>query len=441
MRPAATPPSTIPTCAASGSRSPRSTPRSATSRATSPRSAPVSSRPARWAAGWWPSPSWPSPATRRRTCCSSRPSSRPISGRWPTWRTDSAGLTAVVGFVDKRDDIFNAAAVLHDGALAGIYHKQYLPNYGVFDENRYFQAGTEAPVFELGETSFAVNICEDIWYPTGPDHAAGPGRRRAGGDHQRLAVPRRQGHQPRADAHHPRGRRPRVPGLRQHGGRPGRAGLRRRQPDRQRARRAGGPRAGRSRRTSSSPTSTSTPSSTRACTTRGGARRSCGPPRRSRRIALPAPSADGARRRWRRARRSPLPPVDEVYEALVLGTRDYVRKNGFKHVVIGLSGGIDSALVAAIAVDALGTENVIGVTMPSPYSSAGTRGDAGASGARTSASTSRRCRSRRVFKALSSGRWPRRSRGSRRTWPRRTSRPASAARCSWRSPTSSAGWC
>src|SRR5215831_21231764 len=74
----------------------------------------------------------------------------------------SRGLTAFVGFVDRRDDIFNAAAVLHDGTLAGIYHKQYLPNYGVFDENRYFQAGTEAPVFVQGETSFAVNICEDI---------------------------------------------------------------------------------------------------------------------------------------------------------------------------------------------------------------------------------------------------------------------------------------
>src|SRR5882724_2333736 len=80
----------------------------------------------------------------------------------------SRGLTVVVGFVDKRDDIFNAAAILHDGACAGVYHKQYLPNYGVFDENRYFQAGTEAPVFAVGETSFAVNICEDIWYPTGP---------------------------------------------------------------------------------------------------------------------------------------------------------------------------------------------------------------------------------------------------------------------------------
>ena len=83
----------------------------------------------------------------------------------------SRGLTAIVGFVDKRDDIFNAAAVLHDGRRAGVYHKQYLPNYGVFDENRYFQAGTYAPVFALGETLIAANICEDIWYPTGPTTA------------------------------------------------------------------------------------------------------------------------------------------------------------------------------------------------------------------------------------------------------------------------------
>jgi NAD+ synthase (glutamine-hydrolysing) len=80
----------------------------------------------------------------------------------------AGGLTAVVGFVDKRDDIFNAAAIIHDGAVAAVYHKQYLPNYGVFDENRYFQAGTEAPVCTLGDATFAVNICEDIWYPTGP---------------------------------------------------------------------------------------------------------------------------------------------------------------------------------------------------------------------------------------------------------------------------------
>ncbi len=60
------------------------------------------------------------------------------------------GLTAIVGFVDRRQDLFNAAAVIHDGALAGVYHKQFLPNYGVFDENRYFQAGREASVFSIG---------------------------------------------------------------------------------------------------------------------------------------------------------------------------------------------------------------------------------------------------------------------------------------------------
>src|SRR5215472_4897652 len=62
----------------------------------------------------------------------------------------SQGLTVILGFVDKRDDIFNAAAILHDGVHAGTYHKQYLPNYGVFDENRYFQSGTESPVFAFG---------------------------------------------------------------------------------------------------------------------------------------------------------------------------------------------------------------------------------------------------------------------------------------------------
>src|SRR5262249_61346993 len=78
----------------------------------------------------------------------------------------------MVGFVDRRDDIMNAAAVIHDRRLAGVYHKQYLPNYGVFDENRYFQAGTETPVFALGEGpaagAVAGNICADILNPTRP---------------------------------------------------------------------------------------------------------------------------------------------------------------------------------------------------------------------------------------------------------------------------------
>src|SRR3990172_2456443 len=81
------------------------------------------------------------------------------------------GIALVVGFVDEEDDIYNAAAVIHDGRLAGVYHKQFLPNYGVFDENRYFQVGTEAPVFEVAGARVGVNVCEDIWYPDGPHRA------------------------------------------------------------------------------------------------------------------------------------------------------------------------------------------------------------------------------------------------------------------------------
>src|SRR5438093_808223 len=114
------------------------------------------------------------------------------------------GLTAVVGFVDKRQDLFNAAAVIHDGALAGVYHKQYLPNYGVFDENRYFQAGREASVFSFGQTCVAVNVCEDLWYPTGPTTPPALGAAAAGaGADGRAAAARRRG-LPGARARHPR---------------------------------------------------------------------------------------------------------------------------------------------------------------------------------------------------------------------------------------------
>ena len=77
-------------------------------------------------------------------------------------------MTVVVGTVDRDADLYNAAAVLHDGALAGVYRKRYLPNYGVFDENRYFMPATRNPVFSRGRSVLGVNICEDIWYPGGP---------------------------------------------------------------------------------------------------------------------------------------------------------------------------------------------------------------------------------------------------------------------------------
>jgi len=287
----------------------------------------------------------------------------------------SRGLTVIVGFVDKRDDIFNAAAVLHDGARAGVYHKQYLPNYGVFDENRYFQAGKDASVFTVGDTTFAVNICEDIWYPTGPTtlqalagaqlivtingspyHAGKAHARermvatRAADDVVCLAFVNMVGGQDelvfdgasiivneRGECV-ARGRQFEedlvVADLDLD------AVFRARLRDSRRRKEKLGTRESVTRVTLS---------------------------------PLPSPE-----------RLPPLPvrevlalePVSEVFRALVTGTRDYVTKNGFKHVVVGLSGGVDSSLVAAIAVEALGKENVTGVTMPSPYSSAGTKRDA-----------------------------------------------------------------
>ncbi len=286
----------------------------------------------------------------------------------------SRGLTAVVGFVDKRDDIYNAAAILHDGRRAGVYHKQYLPNYGVFDENRYFQAGTEAPVFALGETVLAANICEDIWYPTGPTTA----QALAGAE---LVIT--------------------INGSPYHAGK------------------------GHFREKMLATRATDDLVCLAYVNTVGGQdelvfdgqsmifneKGECLARGKAFEEDLVVADVDldavfrtrlhDSRRRKEKLRfaervprielqpiapsEKPVPParevepldaVEEIYRALVLGTRDYVRKNGFRRVVIGLSGGIDSSLVAAIACDALGAPNVAGVTMPSPYSSRGTRGDA-----------------------------------------------------------------
>jgi NAD+ synthase (glutamine-hydrolysing) len=288
----------------------------------------------------------------------------------------STGIITVVGFVDRRDDIMNAAAVCHDGAVAGVYHKQYLPNYGVFDENRYFQAGVDTPVFELGEGGpvLAVNICEDIWYPTGPMTAqslagaelvvsinsspyhVGKVRFREkmlatrAADHVAyLAFVNLVGGQDelvfdgQSMIFDPAGDRLAL-------GRAFEEDLVVADVDLDAAFRA---RLRDSRR-------------------RKDKRGATAPVRRI--VLAPLPERT----------RPPLPAgatdfLDrdaEVYAALVTGTRDYVRKNGFRRVVLGLSGGIDSALTAAIAVDALGREGVVGVSMPSPFSSAATRADA-----------------------------------------------------------------
>jgi len=291
------------------------------------------------------------------------------------------GLTLIVGFVDRKEDIYNAAAIIHNKRLVDVYHKRYLPNYGVFDENRYFQSGFRSPVYKLGRVIFGVNVCEDIWYPGDPTreqallgdaqiiinissspyfvskvksrermlsvrasdysvivvfcnliggqdelvfdgHSVVIGEQgdiisRASGFKEELLVADvSPGRVFRSSLHDPRKRKEKQALLHES--------------------------------------------------------------KQAEIIEI----AEEEPLRNSRPRIAPkveeiLRPEEEVFCALVLGTRDYVTKNGFKKVVMGLSGGIDSSLVAVIAVEALGKENVIGVSMPSRYTSSGSIADAG----------------------------------------------------------------
>jgi NAD+ synthase (glutamine-hydrolysing) len=282
----------------------------------------------------------------------------------------TSSIAVLVGFVDKKEDIFNAAALLHNRKIVDSYYKTFLPNYGVFDEDRYFKAGTENFIFTLESIPIGPSICEDLWYPgdpirtqalyggaelivnisSSPYHAGKSAFREkmistrasdnlaivaycnlVGGQDELvfdggsvifdqkgdLIVRGKQFEEDlvladldmesvfRMRLHDPRIRRERF----------------------------------------------------------------SEEEKSLKKIELPD--------RGLRPRKPPIPkrdnkPLDrfaEIYAALVLGTGDYVRKNGFQRVLIGLSGGIDSALTAAIAVDALGKKGVVGVAMPSQFSS------------------------------------------------------------------------
>ena len=287
-----------------------------------------------------------------------------------------AGITAVVGFVDARTDIYNAAAVIHDGRIAGVYHKRFLPNYGVFDEDRYFQAGEEAPIFSLGEIVFGVNICEDVWYPTGPAVA----QVRAGADLilNLNASPYHRGKKQIREAMlatRAADNAAVVAYTNMVGGQDelvfdGNAMVF----DAEGHLIAEGPQF---------------EEDLLVVDLDLGAvfrRRLHDPRRRKERFGLADDAVPTPRIMLERSR-PPSPPLParvghqldataEVYAALVLGTRDYVRKNGFRGALIALSGGIDSSLVAVVAADALGPENVVGVSMPSRFSSAGSKDDA-----------------------------------------------------------------
>jgi len=279
-------------------------------------------------------------------------------------------ITAVVGHADYLEgNVYNAASVFHDRELAATYHKIELPNYGVFDEKRYFTRGSRAVVFELNRVRFFLTICEDIWIEGGFQEMAV----QAAGADIVINISASPFHAGKLDM--------RL----QRTGRFARAGeaffcfnnL------------IGGqdelvfdggsfvmdPRGEVIAR---APRFRESVLVSDIEIAEPDAAEGKGPADATNLLSVHLESHED------HPRVELSPPVtetydrlDEIYQALVLGTRDYVAKNGFRKVVIGLSGGIDSALTAVIAVDALGPQNVVGVTMPSPYTSGETLGDAG----------------------------------------------------------------
>jgi NAD+ synthase (glutamine-hydrolysing) len=278
------------------------------------------------------------------------------------------GLTAIVGCIHAADDLYNAAAVLHDGKLLGYQYKQYLPNYGVFDENRYFGRGQQKQVFQRNGTVFGVSVCEDIWYPGGPAEgqagfggaellinlSASPYHLRKGAVRERMISARASDNSAFIVYCNLVGGQDELifDGQSLICGPQGELIARGQQfaedlvvadLDFSRVFRA----------------RLSDPRRRKHYTTTGADYS---------RVALPElPITTQAT--IIPTLSTPLDRLPEIYQALVLGTRDYVLKNGFKKVVLGLSGGIDSALTAIIAADALGAANVTGVAMPTRYSS------------------------------------------------------------------------
>ena len=304
------------------------------------------------------------------------------------------GMTVVVGTVDRDFDLYNAAAVLHDAQWAGVYRKRYLPNYGVFDENRYFMPGQTSPVFVRSGLVIGVNICEDIWYPGGPveEQVLRGGAEviinlSASPYHAGKAMLRRRMLSTRAADNLALVCYVNLVGAQDEivydGGslivdEQGRVVAEARMFEEDLVvadvdldsvfnARLHDPRLRKGRALDSGEGSPRIELPSRVRSAVPGAR------------GEPEPTGTGAGTAIAIEARPAAPPrelASEIYDALVLGTRDYVRKNGFETAVLGLSGGVDSALCAAVAVDALGADHVVGVAMPSDYTSGASREDA-----------------------------------------------------------------
>ncbi len=275
---------------------------------------------------------------------------------------------------DARPQITNAAALCHDGELVDIYHKIFLPNYGVFDEQRYFQKGSVCPVYRICGVLIGVNICEDIWYPVGPTTVqcqtgaelivninASPfhaGKRafredmiaqRASDHGLTVAYVNTVGGQDElvfdggSIVYDAEGNLlARAPAFEED-----LLVVDLEFPD-------------------DIPEAKPEPTGTFA-----SALNAVGEPK-----GLTVSNAVlGNKPQLDQKLAAEINGPEEIYRALVMGTGDYLRKSGFSKALIGLSGGIDSALTAAVAVDALGRDNVVGITMPSRYSSGGSISD------------------------------------------------------------------
>ncbi len=285
----------------------------------------------------------------------------------------SKGIAVVVGFVNSEgNQVYNAAAVAHNGKLAGVYHKVYLPNYGVFDEDRYFKPGRVCPVYTINGVAVGVNICEDIWYASGPV----PLQREAGAE----VIVNINGSPFHAGKF---ASRERMLGTRaaDNGLYIGYVNT------------VGGQDelvfdgASVVLDVEGAPVARAAQFQEELLVTDLDVERVFHHRLRApldRKETASTLEAIGRTEQvhvsdYAHIDRTPLPermaqpldPVGEVYHALVLGTRDYVRKNGFHKVLVSLSGGIDSSITCVIAVDALGAENVEGISMPSRYSSDG----------------------------------------------------------------------
>lgn len=272
-------------------------------------------------------------------------------------------IVVIVGFVDKdkKGNLYNAAGLIHNGKLRGVYRKIKLPNYGVFDEKRYFKQGKNPSIFMLSEVVFGVNICEDIW---------GEGRiaKFQANKGARLII------NISASPYYV-----------------GKRDLKKKML----AKRAKETRAyvcynnllgGQDELVFDGASFIFSPKGEEiiigkqfeedlVITDLSIKKLSKSKIRYKTCIKLDAledtEKPDLPKRKLRK-----LSKINEIYNALVLGTRDYTRKNGFQKVVIGLSGGIDSSLTAVIARDAVGCENVVGISMPTRYSSEATQSDA-----------------------------------------------------------------